>query len=335
MLISALLIATATAFATYYATLFVISYLRHRDLVDHPTDRSSHLQPTLRGGGLAVIPVILIAWAVIAWDPTGWAGREAVPGMTWILLAAAAIAVVSWLDDLRNVPQSVRLAIHGAAIAAVLTLVPMPGPLFQGVLPPVLDKLAAGLIWLWFVNLFNFMDGIDGIASVESLTVGFGIIAVSVFADIGEAIVLLSVAVVCVTAMFLKWNWYPAKLFLGDVGSVPLGFLLGWLLLYLAAQGHWAPAIILPSYYFADTTITLFRRAIKREPVWRAHRQHFYQRAVAAGLDHAEVSGRIAIAGGHLVALAGTAAAGWPIISLAGAAVVVAVLLAHLSRKSV
>lgn len=332
MLISALLIAVATLVATNYATLFVISYLRRRDLLDHPNDRSSHQQPTLTGGGLAIIPVIMIAWAIIAWDPTGWAGREAVPGIGWLILATAGIAGISWLDDLKNISQLIRLAVHAVAIAVVLGLVPMPGPFFQGLLPPIPDKLAAGILLLWFVNLFNFMDGIDGISVVESLTIVTGVFAVFLVADIGEAIVLLSLAIGCSTAMFLRWNWHPAQIFLGDIGSVPLGFLLGWLLLLLAAHGQWAAAIILPAYYFADATITLLRRLAKGEAFWRAHRQHFYQRAAAAGLSHAEVSGRIAIAGGALVVLAGTATAGWPLISLAGAAIVVAALLFNLSR---
>lgn len=332
MLISGVLIAVTTLIAANYATLFALSYLRRRDYKDHPTDRSSHVTPTLKGGGLAIVPVILIVWAVIAWEPTGWAGRETVPGMGWVILATLGLAAISWLDDLQNVPQLIRLIAHAVAIAVVLGLVPMPGPFFQGLLPPVLDKLAAGIIWLWFVNLFNFMDGIDGISVIESLTIGLGIFATFWFVDIGEAIVLYSIALVCATGMFLRWNWHPAKLFLGDVGSVPLGFLLGWLLLWLAALGHWAPAIILPAYYFADATITLLRRAAKGEAVWQAHRQHFYQQAAAAGLDHAQVSGRIAVANIALIALAATAAFGWPLLSIAGAAVVVVLLLAVLAR---
>jgi len=130
---------------------------------------------------------------------------------------------------------------------------------------------------------------------------------------------------------FLVWNWPPAKIFLGDVGSVPLGFLLGWLLLKLAAGGDWAAALILPLYYLADATITLARRAIRGERVWRAHRQHYYQRAVQGGRSHARVSAGIGATNLMLVALA-VLSLTQPWIALGLAGLVTALLLGWLSR---
>ncbi|MDH3702467.1 MAG: glycosyl transferase, partial [Alphaproteobacteria bacterium] len=126
---------------------------------------------------------------------------------------------------------------------------------------------------------------------------------------------------------FLRFNWHPARIFLGDVGSVPLGYLLGWLLLQAAAAGYWAPALILPLYYLADATITLLRRAARREKVWQAHREHFYQRAVQNGRSHARVSLAVLAANVVLAALALVAVA-QPVIALAAAATTVALLLA-------
>lgn len=334
MLTAVIVIAAAAMIATTLATRAAIQYLKTRDIVDRPTKRSSHLESTLRGGGLAIVSVILISWAVIDWGPAILGVRDPVPGMAWIIAATVAIAVTSWLDDLWGLSPFIRLAAHAVAIAAILSLVPLPGRIFQGLLPPTVELVLAGLIWLWFVNLFNFMDGIDGISGIETVTIGLGIVTVSLVADIEETLLLLSVAVTATMLTFLKWNWHPAKIFLGDVGSVPLGFLLGWLLLNLAALGQWAAAMILPAYYFSDATITLARRALRGEKVWLAHRQHYYQRAVASGLGHAAVSLRIAYTGAALIALAGISAAGWPVAGLASAAGVVVVLLFNLSRST-
>ena len=197
--------------------------------------------------------------------------------------------------------------------------------------PAGVEDAMAGLAWVWFVNLFNFMDGIDGIAGVETASIGLGLAAIGLLApaaggDPGHALGLAAAAL-----GFLWWNWHPAKIFLGDVGSVPIGFLLGWLLLTAAANGWWAPALILPLYYLVDATATLLRRATRREKVWRAHREHFYQYAVQQGRSHAQVSGVVAIANAALIGLA-MAAMHAPLPALAGAAIVVALLLLWMRR---
>jgi UDP-N-acetylmuramyl pentapeptide phosphotransferase/UDP-N-acetylglucosamine-1-phosphate transferase len=130
---------------------------------------------------------------------------------------------------------------------------------------------------------------------------------------------------------FLWWNRPPARIFLGDVGSVPIGFMLGWLLLQAAAAGLWAPALILPLYYLADASLTLARRALRGEKVWRAHREHFYQIAVRGGRGHGVVSGAVAVANVALIALSAVALA-TPWFALVGAVVVVAVLMFWMQR---
>ncbi len=137
------------------------------------------------------------------------------------------------------------------------------------------------------------------------------------------------------TLGFLVWNWAPAKLFLGDVGSVPLGYLLGWLLLDTAMNGEWAVALILPLYYLADATITLVKRAARGARLWQAHREHFYQRAVQGGASHSRVAAQVLACNAVLVVLAIITATGgraWP--TLAASAVTVAVLLAILERHA-
>ncbi len=127
------------------------------------------------------------------------------------------------------------------------------------------------------------MDGIDGISSVETVSIGIGItiLAGSLgWESLGQT---YSLVLAGAATGFLWWNWQPARVFLGDVGSVPLGFLLGWLLLNLAANGYWLQALILPLYYIADATLTLLERLIRRKKIWEAHRDHYYQQAVQKG----------------------------------------------------
>ena len=208
------------------------------------------------------------------------------------------------------------------------------GLVFQGLLPPLLDRLAAGLLWLWFVNLFNFMDGIDGIAGVEAGSLGIGLVLVGAVAAWPGANLALPALLAAASLGFLVWNWAPAKLFLGDVGSVPLGYLLGWLLLVAAMNGAWAPALILPLYYLADATITLIKRAARGSRVWRAHREHFYQRAVQGGASHGRVAAQVLTCNAVLIVLAVLAARGsvWPALLIG--AVAVAALLAILERRA-
>ncbi len=315
--------------ASWAATGAVLRFLESRAILDEPNPRSSHERPTPRGGGIAVMGVLLPTWAAIALLGTGG-------GPVWIVLAGALLlAALSWIDDLRGLPASARLAVHALAVALGMWALAGQGPVFQGILPGWLDTLAAALLWLWFLNLFNFMDGIDGIAGVESASVAGGLVLVAALAGsaVGEALYPLTLAAAALG--FLAWNWHPARLFLGDVGSVPLGYLLGWLLLAAAASGQWAPALILPLYYLADASLTLGRRLARGERVWLAHREHFYQRAVQGGRSHGRVALAILAANLALVALSGATVL-WlpPWAALAGAVLVVGLLLYFLARPA-
>jgi len=322
-----LLAVAAGAFAiSCVATRVLIGMLQRGAVLDLPNARSSHVVPTPRGGGIAVIGTIVLAWLVL------WAQGIVPMASAVIALAAAALAVVSWIDDLRGLSPGVRLLVQFAAVAAGMLVLP-DGRLFQGWLPPSLDVIAGALIWVWFVDLFNFMDGIDGIDGAEAAAIGLGIVLV---ASVGGAIDLglaaPAVAVAAASLGFLVWNWAPARIFLGDVGSVPLGYLLGFLLFELARRGQWAVALILPLYFLADASLTLLRRLLRGERVWQAHREHFYQRAVQRGLSHAAVVLRVIAADLVLIGSACAAATGWGFAALAVAALTVLALLVALSR---
>ena len=281
--------------------------------------------PTPRGGGIAVIGASLAAWF-------GLCAEGVLPPPTIVVaLAGGGLAVVSWLDDLRGLSPAVRLLAQFVAVAAGIWALP-PGMVFQGWLPPGLDAIAAALLWVWFVNLFNFMDGIDGIAGSEAaaIGIGIGIMLVSAGRDFGPSLPAMAIAAAALG--FLVWNWAPARIFLGDVGSVPLGYLLGFLLYTLALQGQWQAALILPGYFLADATITLLRRLVRGERVWQAHREHFYQRAVQHGLGHAAVVRRVIAANIVLIACAWAAAQGWGFVALGVAALTVVALLVELGR---
>jgi UDP-N-acetylmuramyl pentapeptide phosphotransferase/UDP-N-acetylglucosamine-1-phosphate transferase len=324
----------AAALAAVAALAFLISVvgtralipvLRRRGIVDRPNRRSSHSQPTPRGGGVAPVAAVLVAWAGLT------AVHRAPPALGLVLLGAVLLMAVSWIDDLRGLPPLPRLLAQAAAVALAMIALPPQARVFQGWLSGPVDRAAAALLWIWWVNLFNFMDGIDGLAGSEAAAIGLGLVLVSALAD-AAAPGLLAAALAGATLAFLVWNWAPARVFLGDVGSIPLGYLSGFLLLDLAVRRGWAAALILPLYFLADATLTLARRLSRGEPVWQAHREHFYQRAVQRGLGHADVVRRVIAADVLLILCGATAAKGWSFAALAAAVAIVAVLLAVLAR---
>ena len=311
-------------FATVAATGLVLKFLRRHAIFDRPNERSSHTELTPRGGGIGVVAILFLAWAMLA-------PPEHRIEIFTIIAATVLLAGVSWIDDLRSLSPGIRLAAQLVAILPALLFLKEKFPLFQGIIPELLELFLAGLLWIWFINLFNFMDGIDGISGVEAAAIGAGIALVAMQAPETGIDPRLATTVAAGAIGFLCWNWHPAKVFLGDVGSIPLGYLLGWLLLDLACAGAWAAAAILPLYYLADATITLARRALRGEKVWRAHREHFYQRAVQNGRSHAVVSAGVAVCNVLLIGLAILSISA-PWVALAASAATVTVFLAWLSR---
>ena len=176
------------------------------------------------------------------------------------------------------------------------------------------------------------MDGIDGLAVSEAAAIGGGLLLFAVLGNGPDpAAALLSAGVVGAAIGFLAWNWSPARIFLGDVGSIPLGYLSGFLLLELATRGRWKIALILPLYFLADATITLLRRLLTGERVWEPHRKHFYQQAVRNGLSHSAVVERVVAANLLLIACGWAAENGRPELAFAAAIVIVAALLVALA----
>ena len=204
--------------------------------------------------------------------------------------------------------------------------------------PVWVELPVTGFAWLWFVNLFNFMDGIDGITGVETISIGSGVIGLVMIGSVGIELQLPALAMVAAITGFLVWNWQPSKIFIGDVASIPLGFLSGWMLLETAAASAglsgWAAAVLLPGYYLVDATFTLVRRMLRRENIFEAHRQHFYQQATQRGFSHAGACLAILALNIFLIAMALFVAPAYPVLAVFVGGAAVILLCFFFSRRS-
>lgn len=298
-----------------------LSSQRHRV---EPNDRSMHKVPTPAGGGIGIIAAISVLWPVWSW-PSG-----ILPKL--LLALALALAVVSWIDDRRDLWPATRLLTQAVVVAIVVAWVPDTWRLLTAI-PLWGDRALLALAWLWMVNLNNFMDGIDGLAASEAMAVGLGYAGVVILAGGDRPFEPLALAIAGASAGYLVWNWHPARIFMGDVGSIPLGYLLGFLMLDLAMRGQVAAALILPMYFVADATITLARRVLAGEKPWHPHRTHFYQRAARGTARQDEVVLRVMLANAVLICLA-LLSVRHPVQSFGVALAVTAVLLASLSHAA-
>ncbi|MCC6779574.1 MAG: glycosyltransferase family 4 protein [Hyphomicrobiales bacterium] len=305
-----------------------------RHALANPNARSSHSQPTPQGGGIGVVAATLVVgWSALALAPL------VAPGEIEQLFAATAgaalLGAVGAVDDVRPLSPALRLPLQCIAVAAVVAMLPAEWQILP-YLPQPFERALLVVAGVWFVNLVNFMDGIDWMTVAETVPIAGAITLLGLAGGISSAPAILAAALLGATLGFAPANKPRARLFLGDVGSLPIGFLLGWLLLQLAAHGHLAAAIILPLYYLADATLTLARRLLRGERVWQAHRTHFYQRATDNGFSVLAIVTRVFLVNLVLAALAfaaviadsvpGSAAA------LAAAFTLVAWLLAAFAR---
>ena len=284
----------AAAFAaSYYGVEAFRRWSLRREIVDHPNDRSSHREPTPRGGGAVILVITLCLFTAFSVAYSGV--------FPWGFLAGAIIiGAASWLDDLFSVPSYLRLAAH--FIGAGLVMLQF-GPFRYIYLPIVNYEFATGifgsiltlLFIVWLVNAFNFMDGIDGMAALQAAIAGLG------WLIYGSAVGLPSTAFLGGVAAFscigfLIHNWQPARIFLGDVGSSFLGFTFASASLIAASEvpnlSGKLPIIgtLFVWLIFLDAAITFLKRLIGKRPFWRPHREHFYQRHIISGKSHASVS---------------------------------------------
>jgi UDP-N-acetylmuramyl pentapeptide phosphotransferase/UDP-N-acetylglucosamine-1-phosphate transferase len=285
--------------------------LLRRYALARPNARSSHRTPTPQGGGIAVVAAALLPLAVIllAAGPDfafAWGGGHAF-GFFWLVAGATVgLAVLGAIDDIRPLPVLPRLLLQALAVSAVV----MTGrTVFD--LPHWIEVPLLVLAGLWFVNLTNFMDGLDWITVAEMVPITATVALLGPFASVPEPVALVGASLCGGLLGFALFNKPVARLFLGDVGSLPIGLLVGWMLLELAGAGALAAAILLPLYHLADATLTLLRRLARRERVWEAHRSHFYQQATDNGFSALAVSGQV-FGLNILLALLAAATLAWP-----------------------
>jgi UDP-N-acetylmuramyl pentapeptide phosphotransferase/UDP-N-acetylglucosamine-1-phosphate transferase len=236
--------------------------------LDEPNSRSLHRRPIPRTGGLAIVLAVVAGW--LAPGP-----QVAVP----VMLAVLALAALSFVDDVRSLPAALRLAAH-LATAALLVALLDPGL-------PLLLAIAAVLAIAWMINLYNFMDGSDGLAGGMAV-IGFFVYGSAAWLAGDAGFAAANWTVSAAAAGFLVFNFHPARIFMGDSGSVPLGLLAGVLGMSGWSSGYWPLwfPILVFSPFVVDASVTLVRRAWQREAVWQAHRDHYYQRLVRLGWGH-------------------------------------------------
>jgi UDP-N-acetylmuramyl pentapeptide phosphotransferase/UDP-N-acetylglucosamine-1-phosphate transferase len=270
-----------------------------------PNARSSHQAPTPQGGGVAVVIGCFIALAAVALFDNGGGGGDGARFADLVPLGAAVVLLmlVGVADDIYSLAPLPRLALQAVAVIAVVATLPAELRALPTV-PLLVERAVEVIAVLWFVNLVNFMDGIDWITVAETVPITAGVFLLALLGAVPDAPALIALALLGAMLGFAPFNRPVAKLFLGDAGSLPIGLVLGWLLLQLAGSGHLAAALLLPLYYVADATITLLRRMARGERITQAHRSHFYQVATTRGYCVMDVVRRVFMANVVLVWLA-------------------------------
>ena len=278
------LLLVAAALATVIMIIAAMPYLQKYALA-RPNARSSHTIPTPQGAGIAIVATMIVLLLALAMF--GGSGLWAI----LLTIALAALAAIGAIDDIRPLPVRLRLVVQFAAATLVLFAVPEEFRIFS-FLPGWLEAAGLAVGMVWFINLTNFMDGIDGITVVEMISISTGIVLVHQVADTTGTISISIIAVGLIGALlgFAPFNRHVASVFMGDVGSLPIGALVGWLRTVLAGEGFVAAALLLPMYYLGDATTTLYRRWRRGERLREAHRSHFYQLAVQRGFRVPDVT---------------------------------------------
>jgi UDP-N-acetylmuramyl pentapeptide phosphotransferase/UDP-N-acetylglucosamine-1-phosphate transferase len=284
---------------SYLGVWLIRRYAEKRQLLDHPNERSSHSLPTPRGGGLAIVVLVVATgvWAMTSGIESNQAPVDLRRNIVYIVCGIV-IAFLGWRDDLHSVSPKVRFAVQ--ALVAAVSIWGMG--YFKAVTIPFVGEIQLGVVglvitFLWIIgltNAYNFMDGIDGIGGGVAFAAGLGwALLVSNIPYLANSFVFwIALAISASSLGFLGHNWHPAKIFMGDVASTFLGY--SFAVMPLLASDKEGDALMLGTLllwtFIMDAGVTFIRRAIQRENVLAAHRTHLYQRLVTGGYSHAAVS---------------------------------------------
>ncbi|MEW6593830.1 MAG: glycosyltransferase family 4 protein [Thermodesulfobacteriota bacterium] len=274
---------------SWWLTRLARRYALRRDMIDRPNSRSSHAAPTPRGGGIAIAVVLLSFFFWLHCQ------ESFSPGLLLALAGGGGVALVGFLDDRGGVPVAWRLLVHFCASAwALVWLGKTPVLALGGAVSvgPVWETGLALFFVVWLINLYNFMDGIDGLAGAEAISVALGALMILRMTGNGGGSNLALLILAGAAAGFLVWNWPPARIFMGDVGSGFLGFILAVFSLYVPAQSKmslWSWLILL-GVFLVDATVTLLVRALRGQQLHVAHRSHAYQQLARRWRSHQKVT---------------------------------------------
>ena len=283
----------------YFFSLYVIKksifFFSKYSIIDLPTNRSNHKIPTPKCAGVIIIPIVIISTIIFFYF------KENIH-YQWIsiLLLCLFLGMISFIDDLKNLSVKTRLLsqvfiislsllIYSESISSDLLSLPFVYEKYFPLITTLLFLLFL-ISWIWIINLYNFMDGIDGLTALQVCTVAICVNFLSIFGYINEEYQIFSLILFSVYLAFYKFNKSPAKIFMGDVGSIPSGYLVGFIMISsFLTNGVLLPLIIVNMYYILDSTSTLLIRIVKKENIFAAHSDHFYQKMIRKGYQHSVV----------------------------------------------
>ena len=301
-------------------------------IIDTPGERRQHKKITPRGGGIAILIAFTIGFALIDyfWLQNTYTTNLLAP--LWM------IGCISFYDDIRHVNVVIRLFLQLIISAYLAYFFLLPYQLFHGELPYSADFIMAIMAFTGFMNIYNFMDGMDGMTASQSIHLSLTILIIcflryDVIFHVELVFAIAALVLVCSIA-FAIYNWHPAHIFLGDVGSITFGLLIGLALMLIAASGErlFVSTIIASLYYLADGGMTILIRAMKGEKIWQPHLNHFFQQAIRKRLPHKKIMTEIMLCNYWLMMLA-IGALFYPVISLLLSILIVTRVMIKFSEK--
>ena len=301
-------------------------------LIDAPDERRQHKKITPRGGGIAVLIAFTIGFALMDYFWLHGAYTTSLLAPLWM------IGIISIYDDISHVNVAVRLLLQLIVAAYLVYALLLPYQLFHGELSHSADFIMAILAFAGFMNIYNFMDGMDGMTVSQSMHLSVTILIIAFLRyDVifhVELVVAIAVLVLVCSIAFAIYNWHPAHIFLGDVGSITFGVLIGLALMLIAASGErlFVATIIASMYYLADGGMTILIRALKGEKIWQPHLKHFFQQAIRKRLSHKKIMTEIILCNYWLMMLA-VGALFYPVVSLMMAILIVTRVVIRFSER--
>lgn len=300
---------------------YMIKLLQRYSVMDIPINRSNHKTPIPRGGGVSIVVTILI-FSLLYYSINNKLS------ILYFISSLIIVATISFIDDIKNLPIIPRVLCQSIAISI----------LYNSFDVSFIDysflKYFILLFIFIFINFYNFMDGIDGSASSEAIHIGISILIINLITgNILPEVQFIMIVLIAACIGFLVFNWHPAKIFLGDVGSISLGIICAWALVNLVLSGYLAAALIIPLYYISDSFITILIRLYQGKKIWHGHSEHFFQKAVRNGASHKQVIKKIIFVNLILCALS-VVSLWYPKSSLMVSLIFVAIFLYKLQKPT-